>query len=207
MDKQTKEAREMTKQLKGKEKWRNFWYYYRYHILVLVFAVIILSYTLTDCVNKTKYDLSVSCYSATVIDSTDLTPITGEFEKIISDIDGNGEINTDIFVSLASLTNPSEQSQAVIMKLSAELAGGDSFGYILDEEFYGMVNTNYSECIESVIPINDIPLIKDTFNLREGQKLYWMTKAVYETEKNKPEKIAAHENAVKIQNYLEELSK
>ena len=207
MDRQAKEAREMTKQLKGKEKWKNFWYYYKFHVIAIIFAVALVSYSLAECIGKVKLDLSVSCYTATLIDDSEVNVLCDEFEKNIDDITGNDQIDVDIVVNMTDLSTPSEQTQAVFMKFSAELAGGESFGYILDDDFLDMLKNGNEECFETIIPIHNIPLIKETFNLQEEQNLYWLTKAVYENEKNNAKKIAAHENAVKIQNYLTELSK
>lgn len=207
MDKQAREAKEMTKQLKGKEKWRNFWYYYRYHVIVGIFAFLIITYSLVECVNKPHYDLNISCYTSTMINDSNLTPITNELSKHIVDITKNDIAETDIIVNMASLEQTTEQTQAVLMKFSAELAAGESFGFLVDEEFYNMLTTNYSECVAGVIPVNNIPLFKDTLNLADGQNFYWITKALYETEKDKPEKIAAFENAMKVQNYLQGLAK
>lgn len=207
MDKQAKEARELTKQLKGKEKWRNFWYYYKYHVLIGIFTVVLISFTLVECLHRVNYDLNVSCYSGTYIDDEASDILTKELEKNIDDITGNGKKEANISVNMANFSDASEQNQAVIMKLAAELAGGDAFGYIFDEEFYNFIKDSYSECFDAVIPISTIPIVKEAFGLNDGSQLYWATKALYEAEKNKPEKIAAHKNAAKIQNYFETLVK
>lgn len=207
MDRQAKEAREMTKQLKGKEKWKNFWFYYKFHIIALIFVVALVSYTLVECVQQVKYDLSISCYTATLIDDSNLDAFTDEIEKIIDDINENDEIDAGITVNMTDITTPSEQTQAVFMKYSAELAGGESFGYILDETFYSMLTKDSKECIYDAIQIDNIPIIKETFGLSDDQKLYWVTKSVYEREKDKPKSIAAHKNAIKVQEYLSSLIK
>lgn len=207
VDKQAREAKELAKQLKGTEKLKHFWYYYKFHVLALIFLVALISCSLTECANKIKYDLSISCYSSTNIDSTNLSLLTDELEKKANDINENGKVDVGVFVNIANLSIPSEQSQTIQMKISAEVAAGDSFGYILDEEYYKMFSDIYAGSVESVVPISDIPIIKETFDLKEGQKLYWATKTLYEPEKGKPEKVKAHENAVKIQNYLSSLIK
>ena len=207
MDRQAKEAKEMTKQLKGKEKWKNFWYYYKFHIIAIIFAVLLVSYSLAECIGKVKLDLSVSCYTATLIDDSKVNVLCDEFKKNIDDITGNDQIDVDIVVNMTDISTPSEQTQAVFMKFSAELAAGESFGYILDDRFLAMLKNGNEDCFDAVIPIHNIPLIKETFSLEDGQNLYWLTKAVYENEKNNEKKFAAHENAVKIHNYLTELSK
>jgi len=207
VDKQAREAREMTKQLKGKEKWKNFWYYYKYHTIAVIIAALVIAYSLAECANQTKYDLNVSCYTATYINNSNIDLFTREIEKNIDDINENEEIDADVVVNMTDLANPSEQTQAVFMKFFAELAGGEAFGYILDETFYQMLAKDNEDSIETAIQIDNIPLIKEIFNPQENQKLYWITKSIYETEKGNPKKIAAHKNAVKVQEYLNSLIK
>ena len=93
------------------------------------------------------------------------------------------------------------------MKLQAELSAGSSMGYIMDEKFYDLVYKNYGECFDKVITISDYPEVREKLGLKEDTKLYWMTKALYETEKDDEEKIAAHENAIRIEKYFESLEK
>ena len=205
MDKQAREAREMTKQLKGKEKWKNFWYYYKYHTIAIIFSALLIFFSLTEFLNQTKYDLIVSCYTTTYINSSKTDLFVEEIEKNIGDVNANKEIDADVAINIADLNNPSEQTQAVFMKFSAEIAGGEAFGYILDETFYQMLAKDNSECIDTTIQIDDIPLIKEIFNPHENHKLYWITKSIYEPEKGNPQKISAHKNAVNFQEYLNSL--
>lgn len=207
LDEQAKKAREQTKQLKGKERWKNFIYYYKYHIFVVIFVAMLVAFTISECTNKVNYDLEISCYSATLIDSKAQDKLEEELSGQIEDITGNDKNEVGLFINFASLSDPTEQNQTVIMKLSAELASGTSMGYIFDEGFYDFISENSSECFDSVILISDIPSVKEQFGLQDGQNLYWATKTLYENEKNKEDKIKAHENALKIEEYFNSLKK
>ena len=65
-----------------------------------------------------------------------------------------------------------------------------------------MFKKGYAESAEDIVEITDSPVIKKYLKLPEGQKLYWVTKTLYEKEKGKDESVAAHKNALKVEEYL-----
>ncbi len=205
MDKQAREARDQMKQLSKKEKWSNFWYYYRVHVIVSIFAFIAVAFGISECVRQVDYDLEISYYSTSYISNEAVTSLNEELAKNIEDINLDAQSIIWIAPSFASLEDASEQTQAVIMKLQAELSAGDSMGYIMDERFFELVYESYGDCFDKVIPISDYPEIREMLGLNEDEKLYWMTKALYESEKDDERKIGAHENAIRVQKYFESL--
>ena len=207
MDKQAREAREQMKQLGKKDKWINFWYYYRIHVIVGIIAAFLIIFTAVECARRIDYDLSLSYYSATPISEEGITKLTEELKKNVDDVNLNGQ--TDVFIA-SCFANPnefSEQTQAVVMKLQAELAAGDSMGYIVDKTYREMLEKGYTECFEGFILISDIPEIKEMLSLSDDAEVFWTVKKLYENEKNDEKKIYTHENALKIQKYFESLKK
>ena len=118
-------------------------------------------------------------------------------------MNGNGSVDVGIASCFANPDEQSEQTQAVMVKLSAELAAGESMGYLLDEKYKEIFMRNYFEVAEKLLDISEVPEVREALGLADGQKLYWVTKTVYETEKDKPEKLAQHENAKKAEQLLE----
>ncbi len=202
MDNQTKAAKEATRKLRGRERIKNFWYYYKWHVIISTVAAITFIFLLCECMLKVHYDLNISLYSTVMVSDLQTDSLTEEFSKHISDITGNGKNEVEITYNFANFDVPSEQNQAVVLKLTAELAGGNSFGYIFDEEFLNYLSEKNPECIENAILISDVPLIKNALEIKDGQKFYWVTKPLYEAEVNKPKKVAMHKNAVEIAKYL-----
>lgn len=203
MDKQAREAREHMKALTPREKWNNFWYYYKIHVLAGIFAVILIVFTAVECANRINYDLNISYYSSTAISDDGISKLTEYFKSAVDDINQNGSVDVGIASCYADPDEQSEQTQAVMVKLSAELAAGDSMGYLLDEKYKEIFMRNYPEAAEKLLDISDIPEIREAIGAADGEKLYWVTKTVYETEQNKPEKLAQHDNAKKVEALLE----
>ena len=207
MDKQAREAREQMKQLSRKERWINFWYYYRVHIIASVFAAIAVAVGISECVRQVEYDLDIAYYSTSYVNNEAITKLNEEIQKNIEDINNDAQSIIWIAPCYASLNDASEQTQAALLRLQTEISAGNSMGYIMDERFFELVYESYGECFEKVILISDYPEIKEMLGLKEDTKLYWLTKVLYESEKGDEKKIGAHENAIRVQNYFESLEK
>ena len=200
MDKQAREAKEQMKALTPKEKWTNFWYYYKMHVIAALFICFLVGMTVTECMKRIDYDLNISYYSSAPIDDEGIKALTELMKNSVKDVDGNGTNDVGIASCFANPNEKSEQAQAVFVKLSAEVAAGESMVYMVDDTFREiMVRGDYAEGMESIIEIDGIPEVKKALKLADGQKLFWMTKSVYESEKNKAKKVAEHENAVSVE--------
>ena len=92
MDKQAREAREQMKALSKKDKWTNFWYYYRTHVIVGIFVIFLIGYTAVECAKRVNYDLNISYYSTTPISQEGTGKLTEELVKIVDDINYNGQV-------------------------------------------------------------------------------------------------------------------
>jgi hypothetical protein len=47
--------------------------------------------------------------------------------------------------------------------------------------------------------VEESEALKTIINLDEGTKIYWGTRTLYDTEKDKPEKVSLHEKAVEAE--------
>ena len=204
MDKQAMEAREHMKALTPKEKWINFWYYYRVHVIAAIFVIVLISFTAVECAKRIDYDLDIAYYSSTAISDDGIAKLTEIIKTCTEDINYNGTVDVGIASCFANPDEVSEQTQAVYVKLSAELAAGDYMGYIFDEKYKDIILKGYSDVAENIIEIGCIPEVKEALGLADGDKVYWMTKAVYESEKDKENKVAEHNNALKAENMFRE---
>lgn len=207
MDKQAREAKDQMRQLSKREKWANFWYYYKVHVIVSVFAFIAVAFGISECVRQVDYDLEVSYYSTSYINDEGIKKLNKELAKNIEDINLDAQSIIWIAPCFASLDDASEQTQAALLRIQTEISAGNSMGYIMDEKFYGLVYESYGECFDKVIPISDYPEIREILGIKEDTKLYWLTKALYESEKDDERKIGAHENAIRVEKYFESLEK
>lgn len=207
MDKQAREAREQTKALSGKAKWENFWFYYKKHVLIGIFTIVVVVFSVVQCSTRTDYDLSVSFYSSIGTSSDGINQLEEIMKAVIDDTNNNKKIDIGIALYSANFKeiDDVEQMQAVQAKLMVEMAAGEAMGYIFDETYKQMALNQYADMGDTILEISEIPEIKKMLSLGEGEKLYWFTKNIYETEKEDKEKLAEHDNAVKIEKMFIEM--
>ena len=75
------------------EKFKNFWFYYRWAVLGTILTIVAISLFIAQCVSKTDYDLEVTLYTADFISDSDADIIQQYMEKYCEDINDDGEIN------------------------------------------------------------------------------------------------------------------
>lgn len=206
MDKQAKEAKEQMKKLSFKDKWTNFWYYYRLHVIVIAIAALLIGYTAVECARKNDYDLQISYYSSSPISDEATDKLVEVLQKNVDDINANG--NTDVFIA-PCFANPEEmgqQTQAVLLKLSAEIAADETMVYLVDEVYYKRLShESYEGCFESFEDISEVPEIKEMFGLEDGEKLYLGIRTLKEKYNEDEKMILAHKNAQKALEYIKGL--
>lgn len=209
MDKQAKEAKEQMKQLSFKEKWVNFWYYYKLHVVAALVVAFLVGFTVVECVNRIDYDLEISYYSASPISGEATDKLTELIKENVDDINANGQ--TDVFIAscFADPESLDEQTQATLMKLSAEIAAGETMLYLVDEVYYERLSLDaYDGAFEEFAEISTSQAVRDIFDLKDGEKLYMGIRAVYKKDKESKkdrEKAAVHQNAKKALEYLKDM--
>lgn len=198
MDEQTKRGKELKKQLSPKEKRANFWYYYKIHVFVVIFAVVVIALTVYEIVTKVEDDLTVTYFSNTSISNERVTKLTDFITQFTKDIDGDAESMVSISPISGSLSDGGEQSVAAQTKYAAEIGSGHSMGFIVDRAYFDAINKAYPEIIQEYCLITDNEAVADLLGIGADEELYWITKALYNSELNKEKRIAMNENAHRV---------
>ena len=204
MDKQTKEAREMAKQLPFKEKISHFWEYHKLHVFFAVVALILVGTTVIQVSNREKYDLEIAYYGGMYFTEEQAVKLEEYIEQYIDDIDGNGEINVNVNVVTAEAPGMTgaqltEYQAAVGQKFSAEIAARMYDAYIFDEAYfeYAGPDSDYG-IIESSFDMSQIQEMQEL--LRVGDvPLYWCTCSLRPSEVRADEAKLKYDNALKAQ--------
>jgi hypothetical protein len=148
-----------------KSKWKNYWFYYKWHTYASIFIIIVLAVSIRSCVTKINPDISVMFISSVSLEEADTKLIENELAKYVEDYTKNGKNEVSVNNIYFSKNAGEEQiSMAMRQKFIAELAAGDTVLYITDkasiEEFtknnvLGKIND-----IEGAITEYDSTLIK-----------------------------------------------
>lgn len=125
----------MDAQQKGKVS--NFWYYYKWHVIIAVVVAVILAITIRDCSHNVEPDISIRGILSAYVgeESKQALEQTLYDAGLISDLNADGKQNC----MLQLLTMPeevkSEQDMAVQMQVMLGFAADEAVLYLIDEEF------------------------------------------------------------------------
>ncbi len=126
-----------------KGKLSNIWYHFKWAIISVALAAVVISVCIAQCASRIDYDMKIVVYSESAYIPDELNNLMAEYiEKICPDINGNGK--TDIQVINCSYSDKSTNAQNQILaktKLQTSLAAEDSaFIYITDEKGLDYLN-------------------------------------------------------------------
>lgn len=79
-----------------RKKIDNFWYYYKIHVLVVVFILFVASVFIKDIVTKVDYDYSVAFVTEKMMTNEEISSIQSVFEGEAEDLNGDGEIHVEV---------------------------------------------------------------------------------------------------------------
>ena len=79
-----------------RKKIDNFWYYYKIHVLVVVFILFVASAFIKDVVTKVDYDYSVAFVTEEMMTNEEISSIQSVFEREAEDLNGDGEIHVEV---------------------------------------------------------------------------------------------------------------
>lgn len=129
----------MAEQQTAKSKWENFWFYYKWHVVIGAAAVILAVFTIVSMMNRTKYDLTVTLVTGGVLSEDLRSELSEGLAQYAEDLNGDGEVHLELRTyGLISPTNPDEvqQRNALETKLMADLAFPESCVLLIDPALY-----------------------------------------------------------------------
>ena len=193
---QTKRGREQLKSLPFKDKLRNFFFYYKWHVIIALFAVAVIAFSLAECSMRVDDDLVITYFSEAYIDESVVEKMYGFFgyEYCIDDINADGERNV--------LISPySGVDENVMAKYMTEIAAGESMAFLFDQTYYDITMQNQPESIEYACDITKNSELKELFGLGD-EPLYFAVKTVYDAEQGDEMREKMHDNAVSLYNII-----
>lgn len=79
-----------------RKKIDNFWYYYKIHVLVVVFILLVAGVFIKDIVTKVDYDYFVAFVTEEMMTDEEISSIQSVLEKEAEDLNGDGEIHVEV---------------------------------------------------------------------------------------------------------------
>ena len=79
-----------------RKKVDNFWYYYKFHVLIGAFLLFMVIVFIKDMLGKVDYDYNIAFVTDYMIADEDSQALQGYFEANAEDLNGDGEVHVQI---------------------------------------------------------------------------------------------------------------
>lgn len=204
MDRDKKLAKDMIKNFTFKEKVGHFWYYYGKYTIIGLICLAFVIYTMVDCMMQVNYDLNIAYYTCSRVNKEGADALADSLEPIINDISGNEKTDVLVNVTEANITNDGydEMIEAALTKIPVEMSVDEYQLYLLDEHYLEYFTRVFPGFEQEVILISDIPELRRTLGIPEGEKLYLVMTSEFEQSKGNQVKEAERENASIVMEYF-----
>lgn len=119
-------------------KWENFWYYYKYHVIAAVFAVIMIAVFIHDKMKQIEYDYKVAVVTDVNISEEQIDSLEKAFAERADDRNKDGEIHVQVSNYLIQKENASNPQieMANQTKFMADVQSGESMIFIYSDAIY-----------------------------------------------------------------------
>lgn len=201
MDRETREARKLFKKLSFKAKIEHIWIYYKWRIIVIAFLAISIPTTIIGIMNRPSYDIEIGMYTYKYVSQQKIDALEEYISRYTEDINGDGVKNVKIYSASVSMAGDTAQGQeAMRNKFVAEMTAGAYGALIFDDVFYQIMQyDSYITAVDSFREINAVTELDEILTMAEETEFYWSTRAIYDAEKKKEERINEHNQIVKTE--------
>lgn len=123
-----------------KKKWDNFWYYYKYHVLIGAFALFCIITFAKDMLGKVSYDYDIGFLGDYSLLEEDRTKIEEWFTKNGTDLNKDGEVHVQIGDYFIPSEGQNGYDPQMVMagqtKFTADVQSGISMIYFVSKKSY-----------------------------------------------------------------------
>lgn len=98
------------------KKWENFWYYYKIHVFVGIFAAILVIVTIRDCMTNISPDVTLA-YTGPFLGTEQVDAFQKEFSAVIQDVNNDGKK----YLLLVPTMNDIQKLQVLIVARDVQL--------------------------------------------------------------------------------------
>lgn len=117
-----------------KKWWEYFWYYYKWHVIITAAAVIIAAVTITQCINRPRYDMTMVYAGHMNYSDNQREKMQEVMSPYVSDVDGNGK--SAVFFQPLMFSDGAgneDYDYAIQTKLDLTFVDDYTFIYLMDE--------------------------------------------------------------------------
>ncbi len=123
-----------------KDKWVNFWYYYRFHVIIGVILVVFLTAAIGDLFNREDYDFSVVVATREEIPTKAKKELEIKIEQCAPAREDGSAPNVEMIfckIPAAEDANDPDLYTAAVTNLRVQVRIGKAAVYLIDDEVMG----------------------------------------------------------------------
>ncbi len=194
---QTKEDR--------KKKWDNFWYYYKYHVLIGAFILFCVITFAKDMLGKVSYDYNIGFLGDYSIMEEDKTKLEKWFVKNAEDLNKDGEVHVQVNDYFIPSEGEDGYDPQMVMagqtKFSADVQTATSVIYFVSKASYDKFKEMeiFPEDENQLLEVKDCKAFKEMESPVSLQDMYITMRILPE--------VADNEKGENAQRYYEESEK
>lgn len=120
-----------------KAKWKNFWYYHKFHVLIGVVVVLVAGFLIHDVTSVVHADYEVGLITQSSYPEDDIQALETELAKYGKDLNSDGKVvvqvnATTVAADSSNAGDPNVQMAGVV-RLDADLSSGTSMIFLTDD--------------------------------------------------------------------------
>lgn len=137
----------------SKEWWKNFWFYYKWHLLIGVIVIVAITATAVDMANRVHPDIYILFSGDYTLTEEDTAILKERVEETITDVNGDGEIIANFIQIPLKLNseNVDETTAASTAQMQHQFVTGDQHIYVLDRELFNLYYSQYLLDIDTLM--------------------------------------------------------
>lgn len=153
---------------KIKSWFSNYWYYYKWGVIIGGSIIAILLLCLVQCATKEKYDVNIMYTGPHIFEVNEKDNLSNAFEQIMNDYNGDGKTVADIMdmtaftdeqIRAAVGENPEEEllikyapyTVDRVRKNFTSAISGDGYVCLIDEYWYDILKNN-----NAIVPLSEV---------------------------------------------------
>lgn len=146
-----------------REKWQNFWFYYKNPVILGVIIAAIVVPFIFQLATPERYDATIIVSTEIPID-TAADPMREALIDYVQDYDGNGKPELKIIMAQLDVnskyTGQEQMVEASIMKMAGYLSQHENFLFIVDKTAYDMIKSMGAVFVD-LTQWTDAPCVED----------------------------------------------
>lgn len=131
------------------DKFKNFWYYYRIHVICTFFMLIVIAVCIHQCATRVNYDMEIAIYTANPVSDDDCKKINEYLENCYRAEKGDDELKVNVINCSYTQSGNVEIARTMDSKIQAILvAETDTMLFIVDETTLSKLNSIASKNVK-----------------------------------------------------------